>query len=418
METIVHPYKDVFVFNGDLDYIDSVFYNKGELTNYREQQKLYNNVNSAFNYNRSSAFPAPYNKMYFDKRYCINWCYYNLTGQDVWIVDRQNLPVKLEPLKDNCITLPPCVLVRKEYVFDDSEMARETNAHLFEIGVVNGAELEKLKTQLSHTLVHSKHGQEVICEYLVPLTELMTNDGSVYHRSSDTLISIIKKVIDIPKHPCSPENINGDFTEPNNYLKDDNDVVMFFKYITNNPKATSKYINFGETTLEIKPQLFRPSKLVNVEHKDKVGPVELNEYIEVVYPAKVNSLNTNLDGFRVTRIGLNTAKAKYGIFNTKEEARHEISYIKKIEADLKTKIEQQELDHRIRERDLKEKIKSLEIDNEAIKKQKKCELDALRIAEERDSYVRKSNYEIIKFILATAASLIALIPLLMKLKKS
>ncbi len=158
--------------------------------------------------------------------------------------------------------------------------------------------------------------------------------------------------------------------------------------------------------------------------KDKTTTIqEASEYIECFYPTKVDSLRNTTSGYRCNRISLHEAKEKYGIFDTIEEANAPLLTVEKVEQRLKDKIEQLELDQKQQQREHRDKLRQAEnelrakqSDYDDLKKSKHSETEQQKEMNEHASFKRKNHFEFFKFILGSMTAVLAIVPILLKLR--
>ena len=421
MKTIVYPKERLSSYVGDLDLVDveAEFYSADEKT-YRDEkeQKVYRQSNIGAVFPPINTFDD--RSVFFKRQYGIRFSYHNYSNRDIIVVDRLNLPVTIEP-ETRYREGPPVVIIRKELFFDTQEIAFKAYANVVTCNTLHGSEITKLLPHLGKSIQHTLFGRCISLEYIIPFSDIMDADGEVYHIPTDTLISILP-IAQTSKHPASPEFVESKVKYPSTYPSTDGDVGIIFRYITDKPNAHYKYVRMGSKVFKLKPQLANPAKTVEVIVKDKVELKEATEYIECLYPTKVDALRPDTKGYRCNRISLNDAKEKYGIFDTIEEANAPVIAVEKMEQRLRDKIEQLEFDLKQQQREHKDKVRQMEndlkskqADFDELKRANQEKLERQKILNEENSHQRKSSFEFFKFLLGTVASIIAMIPLILKL---
>ena len=423
---MVYPKERTISFVGDLDLLDAdvEFYNADEKT-YRDnkaQQGKYRHTQHGV------LFPvitsADDRSIFHKRQFGTRFSFHNYSNHDILIIDRINLPVTITP-DANYIEGPPRLIIRKELYFDTQEIATKAYQNVASFSTIHGNELTKILPHLGKQIQHSLFGRCIALEYTVLFSEIVQADGELFHIPTDTLLSILP-IQQTNKHPASPEYVNSKLQYPSTYPSTENDVGVIFRYISNCAKATPKYIRVGNKVFKILPQSFNPAKLMEVTLKDRsVVLEEASEYIECLYPTKIDALRNTTTGYRCNRLSLNEAKEKYGIFDSLEEANAPLLAIEKAEQRLRDKIEQLELDqkqlqreHRDKLRNLENEIKAKQSDYDDLKKSKQAQTEKQKDLNDQAAHQRKSHFEFFKFILGSITAVLAMIPILLKLRQA
>lgn len=424
MKTTVYPKQRPVGYIGDLSLVqaDCEQYNTKENAYVSIKEKTYtaaqlhNPANVVFYSYRDDR------SININRQFGTRFSYHNYTKHTLLIVDRLNLPVTIASER-RYYDGPVGLIIRKELYFDNADIAAQSYENVQRLGSLMGNELTKIMPFLSTNFRCNSYGRNISLEYFISEEDILNADGKLYHLPTDTVISF-NNIDNTTKHPCSPEYNGPIGLYVENYPMGEEDVGMVFRYVSNDPTAIPKYIRVANKIFRIKPQLENPAKLTAVVTKDKkVELIEATEYIECLYPTKVDALSGDTKGYRCNRITLSEAREKYGIFDTLEEATIPLLSVEKAEAKLRDRIEHLETDYKNLSRESKERISILElqikrkeIENEELKKSNHAETENIKEKREEQSHKRKLNFEFVKFLTGFIAAVLAIVPLAMKLR--
>ena len=424
MKTTVYPSSEPISYVGDLDLIEAncELYGDSEIAYVRDKTNRYilsqlHTVGTPFyNSTRDNRSIA------VNRQYGVRFSYHNYTRQNIIVMDRMNLPVTIFPDKryNNDI---PRIIIRKEMYFDNPQVCLQAYENAQKLGTLCGNELIKIMPLLFKDNSTTTLGRNISIEYTITEQELIDADWRLYHLPTDTLISF-NSVDESLKHPCSPEYVRKIGTYLPNYPTEEDDVTLVFRYVNNDPKATPKYIRVANKVFTIKPQMENPAKLVAVTTKNNTSELlEVYSYLECMYPAKVDATRENVRGYRCNRMTLHEAREKHDIYDTLEEALMPMLTAERAEKKLLDKIEILDAENKALHKEHKEKIKELEatirrkeIEADELKKSNHKEMEAIKEKREEQGHGRKLGFEFVKFLISIVASILALIPLFIKLK--
>ena len=426
MQTVVYPKERTISFVGDLDLLDAAveYYVEDEHTNQSIKSNKYSGIRTI----NGVIFPGIKSEddrsEFRNRQFGTRFSYHNYSNRDVLVVDRSNLIVTIKPER-TYFDEPHKLIIRKEYHFETQAVASQAYQNVGALNTLHGNELTKMLPHLGTEPPYCMKGRCISVEYVVLLSDIENADGELFHLPTDTLISLLS-VKETNKHPASPEYIDSKIQYPSCYPATDNDVGIIFRYITDNTKALPKYLRICNKVFKLEPQHFNPAKLMDVTLKDKTTELRTaSEYIECLYPTKIDALRSKTKGYRCNRISLSDAKEKYGIFDTIEEANAPLANVEKVEQRLRDKIEQLELDQKQQQREHKDKLRHVENDLRAkqsefddLKRSKQAQTEKQKEMNEQASYQRKNHFEFFKFILGTVTAMLAIVPILLKLKQS
>lgn len=436
MITNVQPTGEPVVYVGDFDLVES---SVSDISHSDHQySKIYNRtVAPAFDATVGYTFLGEgRNEMFFDcKQYGVRWSFKNMSRSEITITDRLGVPITLSSdLGNSDSPQKPYLEICRSSMFADEKITQQTLANIQKLGTIQGADINGFIKSMSGN-IYSGYYRCVSIKYLIPVEDIMHHDGKMYHVPSDLLISL-KSIEDTPKHPYSAQNTYTGPMKFSNFEPNVLDLNLAFRYFTNETNATPKYIKVANKVFKLYPQKHNPEKLLKVvAPKDKSNILESSrEYIEVIYPTSVETGNHESKSFRVNRISLVQAREKYHIFDTYDEACVQDIVIERAEQKLKDKIEQLEIEKRIQEREFRDKIKETEreysekirkleteseqknIAYDELKKSNNIELEKIKEMREEKAHERKSDFEFLKFLTGILASMLALVPLVLKLK--
>jgi hypothetical protein len=448
MSTItIHPKKDPLVLIGDLSLEQPGFlaYHKAEA---EVEQDLAANHMRAINFRghgvsvtcvsnnplvhepiRSSV--RENREAYYKRQFGVRTTYHNYTSHPVVIIERLGMPKVLHP-DARSDGHGPSVVIRQEHHFDDKDVLLRTLQAVKRMVPIQGRELKgMLDVMRAEAGTVGKYGCRMVIEYRVEEDEIInTIEQTVYHHKADIVISM-KDAEGAPKHPASCEFVETQSPVFNTAPTNADDIGLMLRYVSNDPEATPKYMRFANKIFKLIPQSDHPSKLLAVARRDKKQDDTVLEdrydYIEFLYPARVDSDNPTTQGIRCTRVSLDDAKSLYGVFDTFQDISNPHEVLETTNRRLKDKLDLSELENKRLTRENADKMLTAQRDaedklREARHKIEELEIDQAsrieRLKEQREVVVHKQkvSFETIKFVMNMAAIVVGLIPLIMKLK--
>jgi len=163
--------------------------------------------------------------------------YHNYTDGQITICERNGVPLVYDPDPRDSGFVEPCVVIRHELMFDDMAAMKRTMSALRQLGETASSDLKLAKSQLiSDAKRVSIYGYRLEFEYAITLEEMQRQGGSVYHRKTDTVLSILP-LDRIPRHPQCPDatSLGINFKlEPDPH----DDVNVVVRYVTSDADAT------------------------------------------------------------------------------------------------------------------------------------------------------------------------------------
>lgn len=355
--------------------------------------------------------------------------YHNYTGVQIVVYERDGVPLLLKPDGRTSGYDEPCVVIKKDYIFEEKEDVIRTLAAIKSLGELSSFDLKQIKAQLEKDIKSvGIYGYRLETEYKINASEMNNSGGTIYHRKTDAIISILP-LDQVPKHPHSSEAIY--LSEFRGVLADPKDELnILLRYVDHDDSAQPLYINFANKVFELRPQKDHPDKTV-IAGKNQANLTERpsNSYIEFIHT------DFTSDGFSYVRFSPENDKAAYGIFDSYGEAinvraslentiRQQKQLIDSLEAAHKSAINKLEKEHADAISDYKDKMRVKE--NTIINKDAKI-ADLQRDSDNRNEYIKykredqthqqKTTFEVVKFAISVMTMLIGIIPLVLKLKQ-
>lgn len=429
MKTTVHPKRQPInslsgLEDADYSYLDFATANEKKAVEYNDTSvqlpPKFNVVNS-INYNSSFNFHATKEDRFFDSRLV----YFNYTHKPILLIDRMGFPVVLQPENQHVVDQKPCLVIRKELYFKNREVAESSYRVLSQLGALCGGELSKIKSMVNHNDNSNFFGRRLNVIYSITQAEIDDANGHLYHQPTDMLISG-NSLSETILHPCSSEYVVPVRPYLPLYPQTSEDLCLSYRYVTHQTDATPKYLRVGGRIFKLRPQMKSPAKLVETVSKDKTQIlIESDEYIEMLYPSRVESEQASANSYRCVRLSIGDAKHKFGLYDTRDEAMSPDLVTERADNKLKDKLDQLEKENKRLLQDAKNKKdeyeslllrKEQEIDD--AKKQNYQQQEEVKEKREEHNHTRKVSFEFVKFITGTIAALLAIIPLVIKYRMS
>jgi hypothetical protein len=226
-------------------------------------------------------------------------------------------------------------------------------------------------------------------------------------------------------HPHSAQHVSPIGEKISAYGENEDDLTFTARYVTTKPKATPKYLRIANKTFAIEPCLSSPAKLILPQSngKDSGGYVEADEYIELLYPSKAETKNSASTAYRITRLTMDEARAYYGVFDSAAEAAASTeTYESRIRL-AKEKLELSEADAKRKMAEVQQKlvkseqeVHNLQTQVNELKTSNAAQVELIKERRDTQAHSQRMNMETFKFVATVATSLLALIPLVIKLK--
>lgn len=433
------------VLIGDLDVVDHSVHHYRQRFNdderYQEERMkgsyIVNTVPPSWNSHVKDS-----RHVYLERQYSVRTCYYNYTDRPINIVERSGIPMPYLPDPRKDVESRIGVVIRREVFFDGVAEVQRSLHGFSQMQPLKSDEAMKAQAYITRLLRPqfrnmTKYGMNLVTEYFIPLSDLQGEAaGCLYHHATDVLISLMS-MENTPRHPASSEYIEFHTrTLLQAPEQGQNDVIFIMRYVSDDPQALPKYVQVAGKVLTLRPERNHPSKLTQVQSRDKRSETidELaSEYIEVIYSASVDTNDPATTGMRIRRIGLDDAKANYGVFDSYQDIAVEKhvfeSQLRKLkdksdqlsldlqrekrEADEKLRLAQRAADDKLREKDLK--ITELEYTISELKRQESVRLELVSAAREQVIHKQKVKFEFGRFLMNVFTVVIGILPALFKL---
>jgi hypothetical protein len=335
----------------------------------------------------------------------------NYTGLELLVVDRLGLPT-VYTAENRTSDLPePCVVVRRDYLFDTEEEAERTLRVFSTIGVSTCSDLNMITRKLSEPTQRFRFGKRLSLEYLIPAQMLELHPEGIYHQKLDLVFSYVGNY-DIPKHPFSADyfpNLNEKFPAGEN----ESDLNIKIRYYSTDVNASTKFINIADTVYELVPNAYLPPKnLVTNRGKHGVTLTTPDAYIEFI---TMRSSDPN-QGVSV-RMSLDEANEAYGLFDSRADAEYpKLTHDKRLQV-LSDEVADIQATSKLKIISLQQEIDQLKLEGRVGKFSNSIESEMAREAREQSIHVRKMQTENTKQVFGIVSSLIAVVPLIIKFKK-
>lgn len=424
--TITDPKHKPLEHTGDLDLVDvQVEHYCGDAA-VHERQKIndYCEKQSRKPGTLDFRFAFDDRKIDYQRQYGVRWSFHNYTNTDVIVIDRLGLPITLTP-ETRRYEGPAGLIIRKEMYFDTLQVSLKAFKNVQSLGRLHGSELTKMMPELGREHRDYRYGRSLSLEYMILETDIREADGRLYHLPTDFVVSFLSAA-DTIRHPCSPEYVQMQENYISNHPTGQADLKMIFRYINMDPLATPLYLRIANKVFMLKPEHGEPAKLVarNVGKEKQTQEVELAEYVELLYPAKLDAVRPNVPGYRCTRVSVEDAKIRFGICDNLEDARNPLIVAERIEQQHKDAMQAQaaEAAKQLRQQQEKnaaqaEELRKHSLTIEELKRARDLEMEKLREKNEREAHRRKMVSENIKLISVIATTAAAIAGIYFKLKK-
>lgn len=339
----------------------------------------------------------------------------NLSSVIVVILDRQNMPVILQPAPAGTAMSPPRIEVRTHYQYFDNKNIRDTAIHVTNMNTnieglgedrknlletIHNSEIDGIRRSISFTSVRK-----------VPLSDILKT-GCLFDQSSGYLFTADNKHL-TTLHPESNERrARGNHEQ---YVSS-RPTGMLIEIVDNNNSINDRFTYAFNTVL-------------------KIGTVVDPDRTEGVYVTSVSDVGMSTSETNTVRYSLGEAEIKFGMYRTREEALTKgdpelisKNLLEKTRMELeeaKNKASLMESENRQLEAQKKKELMELEVTHkekilamEAKNKEMSSELARLKEELEKRKIVREDYYEsrssdrkdtseIIKFIPAVLGGFIA-----------
>lgn len=429
MKMTVHPKSQPIdslagLVDGDYSYLDFATSNEKRLVEYNDtsvQLPPKFSVVNARNYISSFNFHATKEDRCFDSRLV----YFNYTHKPILVIDRMGFPVILPPENQHVVDQQPCLIIRKELYFKDRSIAEGSYKTLSQLNALCSGELIKLKSMVNHNDNSNFFGRRLNVVYEIALSEIDEANGHLYHQPTDMLISS-NSIQETSLHPCSSEYVVPVRPYLPLYPQTVEDLCLSYRYVTHKTDATPKYLRVGGRVFKLQPQFKSPVKIVEIVAKDKsVSLVDCDEYVEMLYPSRVESERASASSYRCVRMALDEAKHKLGLYDTRDEAMAPDLVTERADNKIKDKIDFLEKENKRIIQEARERkdehdtaLRRKEQELEDAKRQTYQQQEAAKEKREEQGHTRKLNFEFVKFLTGTIAALLAIVPLVIKYKMS
>lgn len=361
----------------------------------------------------------------YKRQYSQRLTFLNYTNTTLTVIDRLGMPMIVEPdFRRPTQKTEAHVVIRRELFFTGAAEAERTTMALFSSQPLHGRDLQKIHAALKRDGKKSRsNGFVIYMDYEVLETDLEAANGCIYHHKTDVILSTLAPD-DTPRHPASSE-----FVETNSELfalrpLGQDDLSLLLRYVSADPEAKPKYMRFANKVFKLSPEPNHASKLMSVVTR-KGGSVQLEEhaeYIEFVYPSRLDTDDPKDTGVRCTRIPLDEAKVLYGIFDNAHDVIEPHDALESVNRRLKdakdgleVELKRQKTAHaeelQIAKRTYDETIAE-------IKREKDIQAERLKTQREIQAHKQKMDFETAKFAINVITIVVGMIPLILKLKSS
>lgn len=362
--------------------------------------------------------------VYYHRQFGVKTTIHNYTTRPLLVMERVGIPIVIQPERRLSGHPEACVIIRVERHFDSDKTCRDVYDLINTTGAAHGAEIKAIQPLLIKNAGQYKFGRKIAIEYKLLESDLDNDNQTLYHHRTDLLLSFLIGDAGVV-HPHSPQNVvSGQISHANYDMSDDN-LRVIIRYFTNDPKATPLYIRVANKTFAIQPEASTCDRLVDVSRKEKNETTryeEVSEYVEIFYPTRCEIKGADANGYRCSRVSLQQATDYYGIHATPEEAANAaVTSESKIRL-LKEQVELLKNEQARKTQSLQTEIDELKIANGAVKreldearKENSVVVEELKLKREDQNHHQRMNLESFKFTATVATSLLAMIPLVIKL---
>lgn len=359
----------------------------------------------------------------YNRPFSVKLSFHNYLGRDVFVMGRDGLPAAIPTEQFRHEHDRVCFIIRKELIFHDLELCKKAHAELASMGILNSSELKTIKSLLTRD-TSPKFGRTIVSEYIIDEDEFDNTQQCVYHHKTDTLVYLKTDGIN-HRHPHSSEFIKPYDSDFAYFPKGANDMGVTLRYVSPDPNSAPKYVRVAGKTLVLFPEFDAPRKLIAVKQKNKeaaTAQIESDEYIEIFYPAKSDSADASVVGFRCSRLTVEDAKMYHGVFDSAAEAESSADTYEARVRIMKERLDFEQLDRKKGNVEYENKIEELEqqlLDKdrriEQLKNDRAAILEEARERRETNSHEQKMSVEHFKFTAIVVTTVLGMIPLLIKL---
>lgn len=365
--------------------------------------------------------------VYYHRQFGIKTTVHNYTTKPVMLLERIGLPVVIQPERRLSGHPDPCVVIRVERHFDSDATCRDAYDLINKMGAIHGGEVKNIQPLLIRNAGQYRFGRKIAIEYKLSEADLDNPSQTLYHHNTDLLLSFLVGDAAVT-HPYSPQHVEPIVFDDKIYDGGERDLKVVIRYFTNKPGATPLYIRIANKTFAIEPEETSTVRLIDVSKRDKAEPSryeEASEYVEVFYPTRCEIKGTAASGYRCSRISLEQARDYYGIHATAEEATNVLATaegrirtlkeqldLAKSESARKLQAQQVEID------ELKAANGTIKRELEQTRKENDLAVEDLKLKRENQTHSQRMNLETFKFTATVATSILAMMPLIVKLYQS
>lgn len=294
----------------------------------------------------------------------INFSYFNYTGENIVIIDRNNMKFTIKPLPAGASRIGEGIMVVKNYVFNDaviideitlsSEMTQERENLRKAFANRRRISPNEAAVDIVYTLSPEAFREFDECVYISELDIVVTRDngGKVVHPYSEEGLLL----------SATPESLNKSFSG------------LGFRWVTHQYKQETLYLNFYGMVVSV----------------TSVQDMQMEEGFYIY----VKGLSESEGSTRLVRMDLDEASEKYGLTNSLYEAQRASSMEERlaenidfIKAEQKLKLLDREHQYKMAQSDFSEK--SLHSKLEEMNRKSQLEREAF----ERDSIKRQQEHE-------------------------
>lgn len=416
---------DEFTLVADIDLYtaDEAVYTQKLITEYCEQQ-------SRAPAGLRTYFELDDRRIDYQRQYGLRYSFHNYTNTDIVIVDRLGLPVTIKPER-RTPAQRGVLIIRREMYFDNQDIAQRAYHNVQSLGSLQGADLSRIMPMLGLERPDHRFGRCLSLEYSITEEDIRKSDGRLYHLPTDMVVSFLTAA-DTIRHPCSPEytqqQMQNDAKPPQyapNHPVGALDVRVAFRYVCPDSKASAKYLRIGAHVFMLHPEKDEPAKLVLAQQgKEKTEvPVEISEYVEMIYPAYMDATREGVKGYRIHRVSMDQARQMLDIYDTLDDARNPIMAGEREKRQHKEELATQAAKFLDKERSFQIEISTLNDDRrrdkltiDELRRARDVEIERLRAQNEEQQHKRKMSTESIKLIAGLAAACATVAGVYLKIK--
>lgn len=423
MQTTVTPTRTAIVVtgNGEAARVDSSIYNAPvSVFENAEKQAYIAGITGNRGYlvydGTSSVFyrgSLDNRRIDYGRQFSVRNTYHNYTNRSIYVVERSGLTVLLEPETRRSGEKAPCVILRKEYHFDNEATVENARSVLANGGRIQSKALADIENELMRQ--HSgNYGRKICVEYILLESDLLKTDKANYHHAMDVVVGFYAAGVECI-HPYSAQFVPTPGLRLGGSEEFPRDLRLHVRYVSSNPNALPKYMRILNKTFAIMPETMHATKLVESSGKD-AKKTDAHEYVEIMYPARYDGGAE--ESYRCVRLNMEEAKQFHGIFDTAAEAQNPSETYESRMRLTKDLQEFAGLEHKRQTQELRETIKDLERKLEAAKAMGAAEAERLKEKREREAHAQKMRAESFKLGSAVLLTVLGLIPLIIKIRQA